>query len=549
MATRHSNGPALIPAAAYFRMSTNKQEESIPRQRANVRRYAKAHGFEIVREYIDPGISGDKFDVSKRVQFLEMVRASADAEWTHILADDLNRIGRFSTLQMGRYLYPLEDNRVLIKLASDNTTIDLTTQIGRLMLAFQAEAGNDFLNKLGKATHSGKMNKAREGRYFSRIPLGYSKTPDGKIAPNEFAFAIKLAFELYAAGYSTRKIGRRLFDENVRASTGNPLAPAHIKRLLQNPLYHGLYQWNVDRTRRKYAELDEEVRIPNNHPPIVSKALFDRVQDRFKRNRDKTSPGELRTYMFSSLLKCSCGGSMYPTNPPNRQMYYRCKGGLYGMNSCQRSRVAAAEIEPAIVAALADTFQKPAVLKRLRKGLVAEIKRRERSATTGPGDAQKRLRSVRVKLQALEQRLADVDVDMLPVIQDMIRDKRDELRRAKADVEAAQAAAGMTRSGDLETRQQAAVDLLADLPDTLGQLASADQNRILSTLIERVDVAVDILPPIQPKNNHGHVRTRPRQVLAGGTIYLASPIAADLFQLCSQTVQAASNWDFKIRAA
>ena len=137
-----------------------------------------------------------------------------------------------------------------------------------------------------------------------------------------------------------------------------------------------------------------------------------------------------------------------------------------------------------------------------------------------------------MKLQALEQRLADVDLDMLPIIQDMIREKREELRRAEADVEAAQAAAGMTRSGDLEARQQAAVDLLAYLPDTLGQLASADQNRILSALIERVDVAVDILPPIQPKNNHGHVRTRPRQVLAGGTIYLASPIAADLFQLC-----------------
>jgi site-specific DNA recombinase len=40
-------------------MSTDKQEASIPAQREAVQKYAKDNGYQIIREYIDEGISGD----------------------------------------------------------------------------------------------------------------------------------------------------------------------------------------------------------------------------------------------------------------------------------------------------------------------------------------------------------------------------------------------------------------------------------------------------------------------------------------------------------
>ena len=46
----------LIPAVAYYRMSSDKQEASIPEQREAVQAYAKAHGYRIVREYLDEGL-------------------------------------------------------------------------------------------------------------------------------------------------------------------------------------------------------------------------------------------------------------------------------------------------------------------------------------------------------------------------------------------------------------------------------------------------------------------------------------------------------------
>ena len=72
----------MIPAVAYYRMSTDRQEKSIPAQREAVQAYAKKNGYRIVREYKDEGISGD--DTERRAGFRKMLptmaiaRASAD---------------------------------------------------------------------------------------------------------------------------------------------------------------------------------------------------------------------------------------------------------------------------------------------------------------------------------------------------------------------------------------------------------------------------------------------------------------------------------------
>src|ERR1051326_3057791 len=49
-----------IPAVAYYRMSTDRQEESIDRQKSQVEPYAARQGYLIVREYVDEGIAGDE---------------------------------------------------------------------------------------------------------------------------------------------------------------------------------------------------------------------------------------------------------------------------------------------------------------------------------------------------------------------------------------------------------------------------------------------------------------------------------------------------------
>ena len=49
---------STIRAVAYYRMSTDSQEDSIPQQQGAMRPRAKLQGVEIVREFSDEGISG-----------------------------------------------------------------------------------------------------------------------------------------------------------------------------------------------------------------------------------------------------------------------------------------------------------------------------------------------------------------------------------------------------------------------------------------------------------------------------------------------------------
>ncbi len=56
---------AILPrmiAVLYLRMSSDKQDASIPAQRAALIAYAKKKGYTILREYVDEGISGDSDD-------------------------------------------------------------------------------------------------------------------------------------------------------------------------------------------------------------------------------------------------------------------------------------------------------------------------------------------------------------------------------------------------------------------------------------------------------------------------------------------------------
>ena len=95
----------LIPAVVYYRMSTDKQDASITQQRIAVEKYAKEHGYRIVREYIDEGISGDATE--KRFEFQRMIRDASGGTFQAIIVWDQDRFGRFDSIEAGHWIHPL----------------------------------------------------------------------------------------------------------------------------------------------------------------------------------------------------------------------------------------------------------------------------------------------------------------------------------------------------------------------------------------------------------------------------------------------------------
>ena len=142
------------PAVAYYRMSSDKQETSIPAQRTAVERYADENGYHIVREYVDSGISGDATE--KRLQFQRMISDATTAQWKSIIVWNQDRFGRFNSLEAGHWVYPLVQAGVSL-VTTDQGVIDWTDFTGRMMYAIQQEGKHQFLRDLSRNVMRGKL--------------------------------------------------------------------------------------------------------------------------------------------------------------------------------------------------------------------------------------------------------------------------------------------------------------------------------------------------------------------------------------------------------
>ena len=60
--TARSNNNGHVPAVAYIRMSSDRQEASPQQQRDAITAYAEQNGYRIDEWYVDEGVSGSRSD-------------------------------------------------------------------------------------------------------------------------------------------------------------------------------------------------------------------------------------------------------------------------------------------------------------------------------------------------------------------------------------------------------------------------------------------------------------------------------------------------------
>src|SRR3954469_23493110 len=88
----------IIPAAQYLRMSTERQEYSLANQGDAIQRYAKEHGFVIVRTFEDAGRSG--LTINRRSGLKELLATvlGGETSFRAVIVYDVSRWGRFQDL-------------------------------------------------------------------------------------------------------------------------------------------------------------------------------------------------------------------------------------------------------------------------------------------------------------------------------------------------------------------------------------------------------------------------------------------------------------------
>lgn len=319
-----------IKVYSYIRVSTAIQVEgySIEAQRKKLKDYAKSNKMTIVREYADEGISGKNITYRKGFQTMMSDIMSNKDDVRYVITYELSRFGR-NAADVINSLQNMQDNGV--DLITLNPAVNSSDAFGKLMFAVLSSVAEMEKETIRAHTNSGRVQKAREGKWNgSQPPYGYY-LDSGELKINEEeAKVIRLIYELYvnenmgAVSIVNRlkNLGiKKVVRQNGKSDTFNA---AFVRRVLENPIYKGYIAFGrrkkekIEGVREEYRtirETDPENIILNKgiHEAIISEELWERAHNKKieKGGRKEKVRGE-HEYILSGLLKCPCcGKSMY----------------------------------------------------------------------------------------------------------------------------------------------------------------------------------------------------------------------------------------------
>ena len=157
-------------ACVYARCSTSDQQVS--NQLIEVRDHCSKMGWEIVKEYIDEGLSGT-LSRDKRPAFNEMIKDGYRKKFDSVVCLDISRLGR-SMKNLIMFLSDMKDRDIGI--CSVRQGFDTSTSMGSIMYQFVGILSEWEALMISERTLAGLERARREGK-----TLGHRKVTNDRI--------------------------------------------------------------------------------------------------------------------------------------------------------------------------------------------------------------------------------------------------------------------------------------------------------------------------------------------------------------------------------
>lgn len=237
----------------------------------------------------------------------------------------------------------------------------------------------NYIENLREEVRKGMREKAEQGIYPSRPPLGYCNNKlehtieiDSRKAP-----LARRMFELYASGRHSLANVRNV----LKTEFGQLLAKGYLERLLKNPFYKGQFIW-------------EDKLYNGTHAPLISAEVFEQVQSVFRgHNKPKYRTHD---FAFSGLLRCAYDNCTVTAElKKNRYTYYHCTGYR---GKCELPYFREEELGDRLGSVLRDIHIPDDVLSQLEKSLLSDKSRDEAIRKQQAERLRQRLSAVRHRL-------------------------------------------------------------------------------------------------------------------------------------------------------
>ena len=362
--------------AAYCRVSTGSDEQITSynnQMKVYTEMIAANKEWEFAGLYADEGISGTRAD--KRPQFQKMIDDCLKGKIDMIITKSVSRFAR-NTVECLDYVRMLKEKGIGIYFEEQNIdTLKSDSELYLVIYAGFAQSESESISKNITWTHRKNFEEGKPIFMYSRW-LGYKKGEDGtpEIVPEE-AEVVRRIFDMYLSGKSTDEIANIMRSENITFPEKKLiLSKSAIIRMLKNEKYCGdcilKKTITLDPISKKRKANEGEAPmwlVENSHPAIISRDVFNRVQEETSRRNAKapasqknalTASGKHSRYALTDVLMCGECGSRFRrvtwTARGNKRIVWRCISRLdYGKKYCPDSITVSEEaLHRAIVKAL-----------------------------------------------------------------------------------------------------------------------------------------------------------------------------------------------------
>jgi len=389
--TRRSTMQKTIQKAAiYLRVSSKGQEEngfSLDAQEKLAVEYAAKKGLKVVKIWKGAESAWGKIERQNFSEMLSYMKKHADVQ--HVIFDVLDRMTR-NDVDKIKIAELVKEYDKVVHFSRDNKIYSReSSSDDEFMLDVQVAVAKKMSNDISRKTTMGMTEKAEQGIYPSRAPIGYlNNRRTGKIdVDSERAPFIKKLFEMTASGeYSLPMIEEILYKEGLRERLhGGRVRANTLHRVLHNPIYYGMFQW----AKKLY---------PGIHEPLISKDLFERANQAlslFQRPRVTK-----RNYPFANLLHCKdCGCSVVGDFAKRKYMYYRCSFAK-GQHMHEKY-IREQQLDEAFAQMIDCVSIPPDIAKWLQKAVDLRLKRLEKGQNKATGALKAELSKKQTELERL----------------------------------------------------------------------------------------------------------------------------------------------------
>ena len=388
------SGDKRYPVAIYVRLSAEDERkvesESVENQIKFLRAYVEGKEDLIEADlYVDRGITGTKFD---RPEFNRMMEDMKAGKFSCIVVKDLSRFGR-NYLETGNYLesiFPIFGIRFISVTDNYDSLTSKATEDG-LIVPLKNLINEAYAKDISKKACASKQIRQKKGEFAgSRAPYGYILDPKRSghlIVDEEVRPVIVRIFEERAAGKSIEKITAGLNRDGISCPSRYRYEKGNLKcerykdslwysSVVRNMLKSRVYNGDLEQGRTKQALYKNQptTKIPredwiiteNAHEPVVSKELFAKVQEIFKKTgkevaerNAKIVPAEKPENYVKGIFFCGdCGAKLsyrvFHRKSGNTDYGYVCVNARQFVGRCSHKQILKGNLDAMLEKVLTD---------------------------------------------------------------------------------------------------------------------------------------------------------------------------------------------------